>query len=463
MRKIFVFSFLLILIAALVGCEKFTAGYATNPLRPADADALSTFVGAEIGYTLFTEGFPSQIASIWAQQITGADRQFTGYQTYTGTTSYDFANDWSTAYSGALANLRVVEDKATAAGTPSLRGVARILEGIHMGTMTALWGDVPYSEACNPTIVAPHYDGQLAVYTAVQSVLDQGIADLTGATNLSKDMSSYSGNVTLWKKAGFSAKARYLMHVARHNAYAAADLNNVIAAAQQGILSTTGSEDLMLTHGTVQGGNMNNWYAFFAIDRTGYMDASNTFVVPMLKAKKLDGKSDEAGRLAAYFSGTNLNTTDGVYQADSPYPIIRAAETHLLLAEANVRLGNAAAALTELNNARTYANNVFKNNSKAFVAADFAAAGSLQQAILNEEYVALMHQLEAFNFVRRVNYAISYHAPGVKAADTVYAMIPTHGTSFPQRFYYSSDEINANVNTPVQSTNDLYVKTTVNQ
>jgi hypothetical protein len=276
-------------------------------------------------------------------------------------------------------------------------------------------------------------------------------------------MSSYSGNVALWKKAGFSAKARYLMHVARKNAYAAADLNAVIAAANQGILSLTGSEDLMLTHGTVQGGNMNNWYAFFAVDRTGYMDASTTFVIPMLKARKLDGKSDEAGRLAAYFDGTNLNTTDGVYQPDSPYPVIRAAETHLLLAEANIRLGNSAAALTELNNARTYANNVFKNTSKAFVAADFAAAGSLQQAILNEEYVALMHQLEAFNFVRRVNYAISYSdTAGTKVMHTV-TMAPTHGTQFPQRFYYSSDEINANVNTPAQTTNDLYVKTTVNQ
>jgi hypothetical protein len=462
MRKTSIFITLVLLIVALVGCEKFTNGYDTNPLRPSDADPLSIFIGAELGYTLFTEGFTSQIGSIWTQQIAGADRQFTGYQTYTSTTSYDFANDWILAYSSAFANLKIVESKS--AGMPNLRGVARILEGIHMGTMTALWGNIPYSEANNPAITAPHYDAQLSVYTAVQTVLSAGITDLTNAANIARDMSSYGGNVSLWAKAGHSAKARYLMHVARHNSYAAADLNAVITEAQLGILATSGAEDLMLTHGTVQGGNQNIWYSFFVQDRTGYMDASSTFVIPMMMARSLDGKSNEKGRLNFYFDTTSspfgINTTTGAYTIDANYPIIRASETHLLLAEAYARLNNASA-LTELNNARHYANTVFGNTSTDFVAGDFATPAALLQTILNEEYLALMHQLEAFNFVRRVNYAISYTDTTGGTTHTV-AMTPAHGTAFPQRFFYSSDEINANVNTPPQTTNDLYLKTTVN-
>jgi hypothetical protein len=40
--------------------------------------------------------------------------------------------------------------------------------------------------------------------------------------------------------------------------------------------------------------------------------------------------------------------------------------------------------------------------------ADFPTAAALQQAIFNEEYLSLMHQIEAWGFLRRVNYAISY-------------------------------------------------------
>jgi hypothetical protein len=182
----------------------------------------------------------------------------------------------------------------------------------------------------------------------------------------------------------------------------------------------------------------------------------------MLQARKFDGKSNETGRLGFYFNPalSNLNTTaTGAYANNATFPMFRASETHLLMAEAYVRLGNTASALTELNNARTYNNSVYKNTSTAYVAADFATPAALQQAILNETYLSLMHQVEVFNFMRRVNYAIAYK----DSAGNTKTIAPTRGTVFPQRFIYSTNEATSNPNQPAVGPNDLFKPTHANQ
>ncbi len=333
-----------------------------------------------------------------------------------------------------------------------------------MGTVAAVWGDVPYSEAAQPEkTLTPVYDGQLSVYAAVQKVLDQGIADFTANTApIGQDVFTTGGSQAKWLKLAHSAKARFLMHTARSQGYSAAVLNQVISEAQQGILATNGSDDVKMTHGSTAGGNMNAWYDFMVRNRSGYIDAVNNVPFPMMNAAKSDGKTDEVGRLAFYFNtaGTDVvKTTGGAYAQDAPFPLFRASETHLLMAEAYIRLGNTASALTELNSARTYNNSVFGNKSQPFVAADFPTTGALQQAIFNETYLSLMHQIEVWNFLRRIDYAISYKS----SSGAMVTMTPRRATEFPQRFVYSVNEFTANPNMPKEVTNAQFVRTAVNK
>lgn len=462
MRNFIIVLVVAVLLAGLAGCEEYVGGFESNPLLPSDATPLKNFVGAELSFSVFTEGFPAYLSSIWAQQLNGADRQFTTYVTYTVTRD-DFNNDWSTAYAGALGNLRVVQEKAAALGQLNLKGAAEILEGVHMGNVAALWGDVPFSEAIQPPNFKPKFDDQLAVYASVQTKLSQGIADFTSnPVPLAQDALTTGGSNTKWVKLARSAKARYLMHVARSQGYSAAALNAIISEAQQGITAVNGSEDVMTTHGTVQNQSQNLWYDFMTAARTGYMDANATFVLPMLRARRFDGKSNETGRLSFFFNAAQngLNTTTtGAYAINAGYPIFRASETYLLMAEAYVRLGDASNALTALNNARTYNNTVFKNTSTAFVASDFPTTAALQQAIFNETYLSLMHQIEAFNFMRRINYAISYR----DSAGVTQTFTPKKGTTFPQRFLYSTTEGNSNPNCPVEPTDAQFNKTKANR
>ncbi|MFZ1976878.1 MAG: SusD/RagB family nutrient-binding outer membrane lipoprotein [Bacteroidota bacterium] len=450
------------LMVMLNGCEKFTEGFNTSTVAALDASSQQLFSGAQLGYMQTFEGGLARIAAIITQQATGAERQYGAYQVYT-LTSQDFINDWATAYANCFANLKLTEKKAAASAQRNLLGAVQVTEGLEMGTLTALWGDVPYTQAAQaPLINQPVYDPQTAVYDSVQALLSRGIANLTPPVDktLSTDIFSSANSLTSWTRLGYSAKARYYMHVARLQSYSAASLNNVITNGLLGIIATDGTQDVSFIHGSNEGEDENLWYSFLVDDRSGYMDASVTFAEPMLYYRDVDGKSNDSARFAYYYYNAgywdlNYYTPNGAFQSGNTYPAFRASETLLLIAEAYYRQGDAADALTYLNNARTYANNVFGSNLAPFVAGDLPGA-SLLQAIINEQYLALAFQLEVFDFARRVNYHFTYK----DSTGVMHSMTPTDQSSvFPQRFLYSQDEITANPHVPVTTLKEV---TTVN-
>ena len=448
------------LIVMLNGCEKFTSGINTSSTDALDASSVQLLSGAQLGYMQVFEGGLARITAILTQQATGTERQYAAYEVYT-LTSQDFINEWATAYVNCFADLKIGEKKAAASSQKNLLGAMQVLEGMEMGTMAALWGDVPYSQAGQaPGIIQPAYDAQMAVFDSVQAVLSRGIANLATydqtlkgdifSTSVYSTPTSPGAGSPYWSRLGYSAKARYYMHAARHGhpGYTGADVQNVITNGLLGIIATDGSQDISFVHGTDQSLNQNLWYSFANNDRTGYMDASSTFAEPMLYYRNVDGKSNDTARLQYYYDKSlhyeDLNYGSGAFGVDHSYPAFSASETLLLLAEAYYYQGNTASALTYLNSARTYANTVFGSSLSAYVAGDFSTPAKLLQAILNEEYLALAFQIESFNLARRVNYQFTY----TDSASVVHTIAPTTGTVFPQRFPYSQDELTANPNVP---------------
>jgi hypothetical protein len=456
-----------VVIAGVAGCEKYVSGYDTNPLAPQSANAAKTFVGAQLAYVMFTEGWCSMLAAIWADQLHGAQRQFDQYDNYR-VSAVDFGSDWVLAFSGTLKNLRLVQ--AAGDATQGLKGAAEILEGMHMANVAAMWGDVPYSEAVRGEANSmPHYDTQESVYREALATIDRGIADITAKAGVSfDDAFSFQGSAAKWAQLAHSAKARYLMHLARArgsvSSYDVATLNNVISEANLGILAVSGMDDLMFLHGTAYNGDMDLWYSFGVWSRSGYMDASGSFVVSMLRNRHADGKSSDTDRLAHYFdpSGNDLNySTGGAYDVSASYPGFRASETLILLAEAYARLGQTSPAIAALNDVRSYNNAAFGDTSKPFVESDFPSPAALLQAVLNEEYLCLMHQMEVFSFLRRIDYRIAYR----DTVGTLHSLQPKQGTRFPYRFVYSVDELTANPNKPIEAVGvlDQFTRTWANR
>lgn len=432
--------------------ESYTDGYNTDPNNPTDANAEKVFIGGESALIEYMESEPAWFASMWTRQATGSDRQFNRIHQY-GVNNEDFSSMWFLAYTRALTNLKIAEEKASETGKNNLVAVAKINEAMVMGTTAALWGNVPYPDS-------PHPDGnyvyeylpQADVYDMVQTKLDEAIQALGTDLPSGVDAFSYAGNADLWVKAAYTLKARFYMHTGNYG--------DALTAAQNGVLATDGSEDLMIPHGSTYQGDMNLWYSFMVYDRSGYLTAEDNLAYGMMQDNSDNhAKTDESGRMAYFYNadGTDLNTSDGAFAIDASYPLIRASETHLIMAEAELKENNDdAAALTHLNAARQYAENMYGGTYDDLTLLDFQVGGdyentTLQQEIYDETYLALMFQVEAFDFTRRIDWQVT-------------GLTPVSGNSqFPERFLYSQDEINSNPNTPEQSAADLYKPTPANQ
>jgi hypothetical protein len=434
-----------LLAAAAAGCDDFIAAPSAteNPNYPTAASNSQLLVGVLVNQTALLTGDIARTLSLWTQQFSGTDRQYFSYATYD--VGEDFTNGaWATIYQGGgLQDLRTIQSRADAAGDSTTAGIARVVEGLIVGTAASLWGDIPYSTALDPSAKAT-LDRQLEVYAAVQRVLDRGIVQLSANRGAGPGPADlwYGGDRTKWLQAANTIKARFLLHTAERQGTAADGTPNfdravyeaALAAAQRGIASP--ANDLR----SYQSGSpteQNLWYQFTVIQRAGYLAPSDYFV------NLLTTRQDP--RLAQYFapgSGTTsivgAPSANGGPAADvaqlnpagpgSPsyrQPIVTYAETQFIIAEAQYRLGNAAAALTAVNAARAAA------ELPALPAVSTGAAGLAE--IITEKYIALFQNPEVWNDYKRTCLPALQPVAGAGA-----------GARIPARFLYPDSERQSN-------------------
>ncbi len=193
---------------------------------------------------------------------------------------------WFTTYVKALANIKVVEDKAIATNSSHYLGIAQILKAINLGLATDLYGDIPYTEASQAGAIAyPKYDSQESIYKAIDVLFSTAIANLS-APNTSiinkpgKEDLVYGGDVNKWIKAAYSFKARYQLHLSKINANTAA--TNALESATKGF--TSNADDFQLVYNSV---NTNPWYA----NQLGLNTGNISFLISNQLINAMNGKS----------------------------------------------------------------------------------------------------------------------------------------------------------------------------
>ena len=472
----------LLAATALAGCEKFTTGYDVNPNLPTGASTALLLTSTEVGTGLQQEANAARLSSIWTQQFTGASRQAAGLDAYQ-TLASDYDSDWSNTYLYVSNNARLAEAGADADKNPLVKGIAQTMEALSVGQTTALWGDIPYSEAFNPAITKPKFDAQKDVYASVQALLTDATANLAkpGISPGASDI-FFAGSKSKWIGVTNTLSARYYLHVK--------DYTNAAKFAALGI--STSANNLVMPHaGTAVGVDFNLINSFLDQDRPGDITADGAFATKLLATGHTNAKTDETGRLKYFYSKTfvggtqNGNATidyepniyDGAFTPDKPYPLVTFAETQLILAEAQIRLGNFMDALAALNAVRAYhadASSPYAGNGAvkydAYTAADFATDGivmngaadaneALLKEILTEKCLSLIGQIEPFNDQRRAKTL----AGTSNLSMSVIGVTPKRGDVLPQRFLYPQIEITTNPNTPVQTVTDLFAPTPVNK
>ena len=472
----------LLALTALTGCEKFTKGFDISPNLPLGASTPLLLTASELATGLQEETDASRVAAIWTQQFTGISRQAAGLNVYQ-TLASDYDSDWANFYQYTLTNSRLTQQGADRDKNPFIKGIAQTLEALSIGHATALWGDIPYSEAINDKIAKPKFDTQADVYARVQTVLADAIVNLNkpGLTPGSADI-YFGGSKSAWIAVANTLRARYYLHVK--------DYANAARYAALGIPSAAGN--MAMPHpGTADQVDYNLINSFLDQQRPGDITADTAFATHLLDSQRSNAKTNEDGRLNYFYypiTGTDAqyatvdyepNIYDGAFTASSAYPIVTFEETQLILAEAKLRLSTAnfGDALTSLNNVRAYhagSNSPYAGNGTAkydaYTAADFATGGiahgtaananeALLKEILTEKYLSLIGQIEPFNDQRRATTL----AGASNLGRSVVGVTPVRGTLLPQRFLYPQIEVTTNPNTPAQSATDLFTKTAANR
>lgn len=313
-----------------------------DPNNPSDISPRNGLAAIE-GAAAYTHGGDLyRYASLFTQQHSGFDRQHLAIFQYAFTES-DISTMWANFYSGHLKELDVMIGKTTAQSAPHYRGVARVLTAMSLGNLSAVMGDIPYSQALQGAAnFTPKYDTQEQIYVRVQSLLDSAILDLNaptssiapGAEDLIYGGAGTAANRGKWIRAAWSLKARFALHLSKRNRTQAA--TQALDFATKGIQSS--ADDMQLIFGATDD-QSNPLYQFDALRND--MRVNRTFIQQLNRLN--DPRRPFLAR-ARVGDSTQIGALYG--SASSPVVFIGVAETKFIEAEANLILGRADAAKT---------------------------------------------------------------------------------------------------------------------
>jgi len=445
MKKLLILVMVLSLAGLMVNCgDRFLEGgiLSSDPNRPTDVPLLAQLANLQPILYGWYEGDISLLSVLWMQQIAGVSHQYMAYDLYQMTSSL-FGSKWSQVYQeGGLVDQKEVASRAEAEGLHTIAGIAKMHEAMMISTAAFVWGDIPYSQAGQPSKYPdPKYDDQLTVHNAVLALIDDAIADFkAGQTYFDGSYDfSFGGDKDKWIAAAHTLKARILLNWAEVNNgnYAMA-----LQEAQQGINSLDGSWRAL--HSAITG-QENIFYQ--AAHRGHHFCRAGAYLVNMLR-------NDNDPRLEIYFAPTAEDTivgsAQGEYTEDASwlnendgcpgnaafsYDILSWEENQFIIAECLYQTGDEAGALATLND-------VIQPNLEAkwgITPPDSLPRYSgltgidVLKAIMYEKYKALFLNQQIWNDWKRTGFPV---LPIVE------------GKEMPRRFMYSDDEENTNKNFP---------------
>lgn len=209
-------ALMVIFVLFLTGCEKWIdTDRNINPDVPSDVpmNLLVPTIEASMAYQI--GGIRAvKTTNIYMQYLNGVARQSYGESNYI-MSSTDVDDLWRRMYYQPMMDATRLIQKAGEQNSPHYAGVGKVCLALCLGTMTNLFGDIPYSEAFqgDQAVLKPAYDSQEEIYSTIGTLLDQAITDLGASVNiiaLSGDM-IYSNNKAAWIKAAYALKARYAL------------------------------------------------------------------------------------------------------------------------------------------------------------------------------------------------------------------------------------------------------------
>ncbi|WP_025663170.1 SusD/RagB family nutrient-binding outer membrane lipoprotein [Aquimarina megaterium] len=453
---------------SVIGCQDVVDDINDNdPNTIGAVDGRSLLTGMQLADITAQSGYLNWAAGVWTGNFVGSGR-FDPIQNYQyGNTNSN--TPWRNIYVGVVKQARELRSGIPVSNKDFFFGVSKVLETHALGTAVNVFGKVPFTQAGNDDFPTPEYEEQLAVYSGLQTLLDEAISDLqnAGDINISEDL-FFGGDANKWVKAAYTLKARLYLDVR--------DYSSALAAVQNGISSE--EETMKYTPpAVVLTGDTNLLNQFFNGSFPDDLAVEGSYLISLLGSgpeSRNNTKTNEVDRSAYYYTDTEINDSDGgIAGVAEPMNQISLQENLLIWAEAALRLGasNFDQALSKLNEHRANLRNgvYFSVTTNAmyddYVETDFTAGGvenidgslskedALLREIIEERYATFFADILSFNDLRRFK----------KDPVTLQVGVPFNvGDRHPERFLYPFSEENTN-GANVPDVTDIFVKTDVNQ
>jgi len=443
------------LVLFMSACNDFVDDYGVSPNDPSEVTPALLLSGAQAAVFATYNGQLTRTGNMMTQHLSGTDFQMVEYDNYV-IMEGDNNNEWIVIYNHIIEPCNNIID-VYGDENPYYRGMARVLKAMGAGVATDYWGDIPLSEAAKGLTegnLEPMYDNQEDVIKAIQTMLDDAIADFgadpaSNANTPGADDLIAGGDIDAWKRFAYMLKARYAIRLTKKDKTSAAD------AALQALVDAglTGNSDDMLSRYGTNGNELNPWDAFEQ-DRGGYLRVGATLMDMML------AKNDP--RISAYaavdtggaYRGAILGSGDqtaspiGTHLRATTGDLISYVECKFIQAEANFHKGEltgAANAYNEAINASimkvtgaadTAYSNMYANENNATITLE---------KIMDQKYIAMFGQCEAWADWRRTNMPALTPNPNAQITE-IPRRLPT---VIEERLYNSNAPSNTDITAPV--------------
>ncbi|QNE40380.1 SusD/RagB family nutrient-binding outer membrane lipoprotein [Hymenobacter sp. NBH84] len=391
MKNIAKFLVAAAMLSSTAGCETFLDvndnpnSITTDAVQPylILAQALKV-TGDTYGLTL-NSNYGNWVAGFWAK--TGTVNGFNAERTYVYSTTYQ-QGLWYDTYN----NLKDYDDIVTsgeAQGQPYHSAIAKIMKVFNYQLLVDEYGDIPYTQSLQGASgnITPTYDKAEDIYKDFIVKLDEAIATLAsepvGARAVGTEDIVFGGNLANWRKFANNLKLRILIRqssVTSLDSYIRTEMAklqssvdgfiNTDVVVQPGYLQTAGKQNPIwnMYRATPTGGTATyyNWVAGTDYILAQYQNnkdprLSQLYLTVTNTTSPYVGKYKGVvlGEADPIPGGTGLSryrTYGGIYKGfDAPVPLMLAAETYFLQAEAKSRSnpylpGGDAAAKSDFNN-----------------------------------------------------------------------------------------------------------------
>ena len=217
MKKILIYSIAALVTVGLSGCEEWLdVNHDPNNATP-DRLTEAIMLPAQ-QYAMLNNMTNSTYAWCLSHFLTKSG-DFSGSYTFlSGQVMPQNLDSWWETYYYMNWNLKTMYDLAVTNEEPVYQAISEILQVINYQRMVDIWGDIPYSEACDPdNYTNPKYDDAQTIYADLITRAHAAAQTLEQADEAPVDLASAdiicSGDLKLWTKLAYSVELRLLMRV----------------------------------------------------------------------------------------------------------------------------------------------------------------------------------------------------------------------------------------------------------